>query len=280
MSCHVEETVQPEKLISGQEPEPEISIYERLQIKLRICALQRKGILPALTKLNNAVPGSLYRDGQKGAPLRGKIGEPIPFYEYGIPDAKKPYDETKDKCPFECYMDGRGHYYLFGPNGSGDFFPTFNINGKLFGLFIIRKKENKYAMTGGMKDESTDTTFTDAGLREFFEEAYAGITDENKEKLCEHLLMNATPQLIYEGVMDDKRNTNHAYGYSCIMNLHFDCNYVDSIMQMFQSNLSHCKEETLGTEIVEITPDFITNQVWSTHQSTIKAVYNHYIKSA
>jgi hypothetical protein len=275
MSCGVEETVQPKFKISGQELV--ISNYEKLQIKLRICALQRKGILPALIKLNNADPGSLYRDGQKGAPARGNIGEPTPFYEFGIPAAKEPYDETKHKCPFECYMDGRGHYYLFGPNGSGDFFPTFKINDKLFGLFIIRKKENKYAMTGGMKDDSTDTTFTDAGLREFFEEAYANITDENKEKLCGHLLNNATPQLIYEGVMDDKRNTNHAYGYSCIMNLHFDGCYIDSIMQIFQLMLSHCKEETFGAEIVEITPEFIKNQIWTTHQSTIETVYNYYM---
>jgi hypothetical protein len=275
LSCGVEETEKSEINISELSL---ISNYEKLQIKLRNCALQKKGILPALTKLKNAEPGSLYRDGQKGAPARGMLGEPVPFYEFGIPAATEPYDETKHKCPFECYMNGRGHYYLFGPNGSGDFFPTFKMNGKLFGLFIIRKKEKKYAMTGGMKDDRTDKTFTDAGLREFFEEAFAGITDNGKEILCGLLLNNALPQLIYEGCMDDKRNTNQAYGYSCIMNLHFEGSEAEIviIIETFTSLISHCESETIGAEIVEITPEFIENQVWSTHKSTIEVVYKHY----
>lgn len=253
-----------------------ISNYEKLKIKLRLCALAKKGILPPLTKLTNAEPGSLYRDGQKGAPARGKIGEAVPFYEFGIPAAPEPYDETKHKCPFECYMIGRGHYYIYGGNGSGDFLFTFKINNKLFGLFIIRKKENKYAMPGGMKDDS-DETFTDAGIREFFEEAFSRISDINKEKLCEILLNNTNPQLIYEGVMDDKRNTNHAFGYSCIMNLHSDSIETESIIDCVNSNISHCEKETLGAKIIEITPEFIESQVWSTHQSTIKVIYKHYM---
>ena len=242
-------------------------------------AAKKKGIVPPLTELKNAKANMLYRDGQKGAGCRGnekQTGENAPFYEVlGLPEPIEPYDASKHKCPFECYMNGRGHYHHYGVNGSGDFKLSFMIKGKLYGLFIIRKKEKKHAMPGGMK-EISEEFFTDAALRELFEEAFSKASESEIETLC-GLFLKGSPKLIYEGVMDDKRNTNQAYGYSCVMNIHFDGEDALEIMETIRSMLSHCENETIGAEIVEITDEFIQHQLWSTHRSSIEAVKNYYL---
>lgn len=251
--------------------------------KLKVClskkAAERKGIVAPLVRLKNAQPNMLYRDGQKGAGPRGdetQTGKNAPFYEGpGLPEPIEPYDASKHECPYECFINGRGHYFVYGPNGSGDLLLTFMINGKLYGLFIIRKKEKKHAMPGGMK-EISEEFFTDAALRELFEEAFSKASEAQIEKLCE-ICIKGNPKLIYEGVMDDKRNTNQAYGYSCVMNIHFDGEDALEIMETIRSMLSPCENETIGAEIVEITSEFIENQLWSTHRSSIEAVKGYYV---
>lgn len=256
-----------------------ISPRDLLKIKLRNAAAKKNGIVPQLTKLKNAEPGSLYREGQKGAPHRGteeQTGEKAPFYEVsGLPAPPEPFDPAKHTCPFECFMNGRGHYFVFGPNGSGDLFITFMIKGKLYGLFIIRKKEKKHAIPGGMKD-TDEVAFTDAGLRELTEEAFSKASESDIDKLFS-ILLKGEPRLVYEGAMDDKRNTNQAYGYSCVMNIHFDGEDAEEIMHEIEALISACEKETIGAEIVEITSNFIENQLWSTHRSSIEAVLSHYV---
>jgi hypothetical protein len=269
------------ELSSGLTYVGKVGLTPRQKIKLFLSkkAAERKGILPPLFRLKNAQPKMLYRDGQKGAGPRGdesQTGENAPKYEGpGLPDPIEPYDASKHKCPFECYMNGRGHYFVYGPNGSGDLLLTFMIDGKLYGLFIIRKKEKKHAMPGGMK-EISEEFFTDAALRELFEEAFSKASESQIETLCE-LFLKGNPKLIYEGVMDDKRNTNQAYGYSCVMNIHFDGEDASKIMEKISLMLSPCEKETIGAEFVEITPEFIENQLWSTHRSSIEAVKGYYV---
>ena len=292
MSCssYELETEQPEILISGTSlmsiSEDEFSNYQKLQQHLTTFSLERRkhaSLISELTELYNAKPGSLYRDGtKKFHPKRGTVeqtGDTAPFFESPtIPATEELYNAEKHKNPFECYLNGRGDYFKYGPNGSGDLCVTFNLNKKIYCLFIIRKREQKYAMPGGMNNDFE--SFIHAALREFFEEAYAGITDNDKELVCGLLLNKGILQRIYEGIMDDSRNTNQAFGYSSMTNVHFEGPDANIIMAQFNSRLNHCKDETCGANIVELTPEFIETQVWSTHQPAIKAVYAHHVANA
>ena len=302
MSCAVE-VEEPEMLISEQPlmetfleeietiteeaavlviTEDGLSNHQKLQNHLTEFSIARrtqKSLIHDLTELQNAKPESLYRNGiKKFHPKRGtaeQTGENAPFYESPtIPVAEELYNAVKHKNPFECYINGRGDYFKFGANGAGDFCVTFKVNEKTYCLFIIRKKENKFAMPGGMNNDFE--SFIHAALREFFEEAYAGISVNDTEILCDLLLNKGILQRIYEGIMDDSRNTNQAFGYSSITNVHFDGPEAESIMAVFESLLSPCQEETGGANIVELTPDFIEEKVWSTHHPAIKAVYAHH----
>jgi hypothetical protein len=260
----------------------ELSNHEKLQNRLTAFSLDKstkKALINDVTELQNAKPESLYRNGIKMFhPKRGNAeqsGDNAPFYESPtIPAPEEVYNAVKHKNPFECYLNGRGDYYKFGPNGSGDFCVTFAVNKTTYCLFINRKKENKFAMPGGMNNDCE--SFIHAALREFFEEAYAGISVSDKEILCSLLLNKGILQCIYEGIMDDSRNTNQAFGYSSITNAHFEGEEAEFIMALFDSKLNHCQYETSGACIVELTPDFIESHVWSTHHAAIKAVYAHH----
>lgn len=259
-----------------------ISASSTLIQNLRKCAKEDTSILPKITELKNAAPGALYRDGQKGAPARGKVGEETPFYEFkGLPEKSIPYDEGKHKCPFECYMNGSGQLFNYGENECGDLFITFEEEAEeegkekqISGLFIIRKKENKYAMPGGIKDDA-DETAADTGVREFFEEAFDKISPSGYEEVCE-ILLKGKPKLVKKDTMDDNRNTNWSFVTSTIINIHHKGSEVKANMEKIRKLISHNEKETLGAEICKITPEFREKYVWNTHLKLIDAIYNYY----
>ena len=232
-------------------------------------------IINPTDKLTQAQPEALYHGGARGAPPRGKIGDSPPFYERAGLPANNIVDSPK--CIFECYMDGRGHLYYKGPNGTADLMLTFNVKGVLYGLFIRRKKEDKHAMPGGMID--TNESFAETCIREFFEEAYAGLSSLEKNLLLNYLLYNGEIKYIYKGIMDDSRNTNDAWIESTIINIHIDNEYSEEFMNKFKILLSPCEKETLGAEIAVINPDFIETTVWKTHQKAISAVYEYHMNN-
>ena len=98
-------------------------------------------IIKPTDKLTQAQPEALYHGGARGAPPRGKIGDSPPFYECdGLP-ANNIVDSPK--CPYECYMNGRGHLYYKGPNGTADLMLTFNVKGVLYGFLLdVKRKIN------------------------------------------------------------------------------------------------------------------------------------------
>jgi len=233
-------------------------------------------IIKPTDKLTQAQPEALYHGGTRGAPPRGKLGDSPPFYERdGLPAIKQHIDSPK--CPYECYMNGRGHLYYKGPNGTADLMLTFNVKGVLYGLFIRRKKEDKHAMPGGMID--TNESFAETCIREFFEEAYTGLSSLKTENLLNYLLYNGKIKYIYKGIMDDSRNTNYAWIESTIINIHIDNEYSEEFMNKFKILLSPCEKETLGAEIAVINPDFIETKVWKTHQTAISAVYDYHMNN-
>ena len=253
-----------------------VSASTTLIENLRKCAREDTSILSKLTELKKVAPGTLYRDGQKGAPARGKVGEEVPFYEFhGLPAKTTPYDETKHKCPFECYMNGSGQLFHYGENECGDLLLTFeDEDGGVSGLFIIRKKEKVHAMPGGITEDS-DPTAADTGLREFTEEVCDGISPSEYEELCKILLLGK-PKLIKKDTMDDNRNTNWAFVTSTIMNIHFKGPGVKAIIEALRKFMRLNEKETLGAEICKITPEFIEKCVWSTHAKVIEAVRKYY----
>lgn len=232
-------------------------------------------IIKPTAKLTQAQPQALYHGGARDAPLRGKEGDIPPFYERAGLPANHIVDSPK--CIFECYMVGRGHLYYKGPNGTADLMLTFNVKGVLYGLFIRRKKEDKHAMPGGMID--TNESFAETCIREFFEEAYAGLSSLEKNLLLNYLLYNGEIKYIYKGIMDDSRNTNDAWIESTIINIHIDNKYSEEFMNKCKILLSPCEKETLGAEIAVINPDFIETTVWKTHQKAISAVYEYHMNN-
>lgn len=114
-------------------------------------------------------------------------------------------------------LSGRGLLGHWGPNHAGDPVVTrwADKDKKILEIILIKRKDTgERALPGGMVDAGEHVST--AIKREFIEEAMN--SNSNAEKQIEELFKTATP--IYEGYMDDPRNTDNAWMETQAVNMH------------------------------------------------------------
>ncbi|MGB4761935.1 MAG: NUDIX domain-containing protein [Candidatus Saccharimonas sp.] len=96
----------------------------------------------------------------------------------------------------ENLPEGKGDFYHWGPNYTVD--PVVIAGGETPSvLLILRKKDLQWALPGGFVDP-TDANVATAALRELYEETSLQLND-------------TSPELVYEGPVEDPRSTREAW---------------------------------------------------------------------
>ena len=119
-------------------------------------------------------------------------------------------------------MAERGYLGKWGPNHAADPIVTRHhpSTGQLQVAAIVRRDTGRIALPGGMVDagETVSTTVR----REFVEEA-VNISDEEERTMAMQLLdkLFANGRLVYQGYVDDARNTDNAWMETAAF--HFHC---------------------------------------------------------
>jgi len=119
-------------------------------------------------------------------------------------------------------ITGRGALWSWGPNHAADPIVTKIENGQVFMVAIKRRDNGQWAIPGGMVDPGEKVSAT--LRREFEEEAGAVETEEEKKNLHEmlnQLFSEKNSKRIYQGYVDDPRNTDNAWMETAAY--HFHC---------------------------------------------------------
>jgi len=120
-------------------------------------------------------------------------------------------------------ISGRGTLWNWGPNHAADPIVTkTDQDGHVYMVAIKRKDNGQWAIPGGMVDPGEKVSAT--LRREFEEEAGAVETEEEKKHLSEllnQLFSEKNSKRIYQGYVDDPRNTDNAWMETAAY--HFHC---------------------------------------------------------
>jgi ADP-ribose pyrophosphatase len=132
-------------------------------------------------------------------------------------------------------ISGRGLLGKWGPNHAADPVLTKwktdestknkiidSISGKPILMFvaILRKNDNEWAIPGGMVDPGETISMT--LKREFTEEALNSLSDSQSEININQIFQNG--YLLYQGYVDDPRNTDNSWMETQVFNYHDDAN--------------------------------------------------------
>eukprot|EP00033_Pygsuia_biforma_P001113 GCRY01001269.1.p1 GENE.GCRY01001269.1~~GCRY01001269.1.p1 ORF type:complete len:297 (-),score=57.16 GCRY01001269.1:239-1129(-) len=134
-----------------------------------------------------------------------------------------------------CGVTGRGLLGKWGPNFAADpIVSTFkrdasgaivtNAGKPILQVVLIQRKDTgEFALPGGMVDFGEKLSLT--AKREFSEEALNFLESSEKEKkeaneLIDTLFASENAQLIYQGIVDDPRNTNNAWMETSVFVFH------------------------------------------------------------
>ncbi|KAI1712914.1 NUDIX domain-containing protein [Ditylenchus destructor] len=116
-------------------------------------------------------------------------------------------------------LRGRGMLGAWGPCHAADaIISRFRPGTRILEAVLVRRKDNnKWAMSGGFVDrnmeEAKDPSI--AAIREFTEEAL-----NNKEDAMLEVFWNNSKVQIYEGYVDDERNTDNSWMITNVYNFH------------------------------------------------------------
>uniref|UniRef100_A0A7E4VEJ4 Nudix hydrolase domain-containing protein n=1 Tax=Panagrellus redivivus TaxID=6233 RepID=A0A7E4VEJ4_PANRE len=126
------------------------------------------------------------------------------------------YSLDKDGAPLNPIgrtgLRGRGILGRWGPNHAADPIVSRIVDGKLQFVAIQRSDTGEWAIPGGMVDAGETVSAT--LKREFTEEALNNVSAEALEDLWK----NGTT--LYEGYVDDPRNTDNAWMETSVVNFH------------------------------------------------------------
>jgi len=122
-------------------------------------------------------------------------------------------------------MTGRGLLGKWGPNFAADSVITREMSGGRFEvLLILRADTGEWALPGGMVDPGEKAA--QAAKREFEEEAANFGSEADREAF--HFAADQVwggASLIYQGYVDDPRNTDNAWLETCCYHFHSDAHF-------------------------------------------------------
>ncbi|KAL3104130.1 hypothetical protein niasHS_002157 [Heterodera schachtii] len=111
-------------------------------------------------------------------------------------------------------LRGRGLFGRWGPNHAADAIVSRRLaNGQLQFVAIERRDTGELALPGGMLNKGEPPI--EAAIREFSEEALGGHRREDK---LEYFWKKG--KTVYQGYVDDHRNTDNAWGETTAVNFH------------------------------------------------------------
>lgn len=174
--------------------------------------------------------------------LERKIGSyegDVQFDSQGYP--QNPYTRTG--------IRGRGLLGKWGANFAADpIISRINPDNEAFEIVVIRRSDtDEWAIPGGMVDEGEDVSQTVE--REFKEEAGVSID------------MSAA-ELVYQGYVDDPRNTDNAWMETTAKHLHLDSEFAQQVALQ-------AGDDAKAVRWLEITPETISS-LYASHGSMIR----------
>ncbi|KAI1730032.1 NUDIX domain-containing protein [Ditylenchus destructor] len=119
-------------------------------------------------------------------------------------------------------LRGRGTLGKWGPNHAADAIVSRMVNGKLQFVGISRSDNGEWAIPGGMVDKGEDQARVTA-IREFIEEALNSKVNSELEEFWKH------GEQIYQGYVDDQRNTDNSWMETTAFNFHDASNTLDDV---------------------------------------------------
>ncbi|XP_075977667.1 ADP-ribose pyrophosphatase, mitochondrial [Anticarsia gemmatalis] len=176
-------------------------------------------------------------------------------------------------------VTGRGVLGRWGPNHAAD--PIVTSWKRLENGEIEHDKANKpilqfvaikrgdtgeWALPGGMVDPGEKVTAT--AVREFMEEATNSDTmseDEKKAWLDKFVKFFEGGDVVYQGYIDDHRNTDNAWMESAAYNFHDNNGSIVGGMRL------HAGSDAAGVRWVDITPEL---KLYASHKEIVTDVYN------
>lgn len=176
-------------------------------------------------------------------------------------------------------ITGRGVLGRWGPNHAADPVVTCwkrlnngeiahdKVSNKPILQFVAVKRSDtgEWALPGGMVDPGEKVTTT--AVREFREEATNSDTmteDEKKDWLERFNTFFSGGDVVYEGYIDDHRNTDNAWMESTAYNFHDNDGSVVGSMKL------HAGSDAAGVSWVDITPDL---KLYASHNEIVMEVY-------
>ncbi|CAD5212062.1 unnamed protein product [Bursaphelenchus okinawaensis] len=148
-------------------------------------------------------------------------------------------------------LRGRGILGKWGPNHAGDPIVSRFKDGKLQFIGIKRGDTGEWALPGGMVDPGETATST--AKREFTEEALDNVEDKNLDDLFN------SGKVLYEGYVDDHRNTDNSWMETTVINFHDDKDVLSKAKVKAGSDAAHVEFVTVesGIELYASHNDFV-----------------------
>ncbi|KRY22419.1 ADP-ribose pyrophosphatase, mitochondrial [Trichinella patagoniensis] len=176
-------------------------------------------------------------------------------------------------------MSGRGCLGRWGPNHAVDPIVTrwkchtdgtIQVNGTtnrpiLQFVSVLRGDSHEWAIPGGMVDAGE--LVTDALKREFMEEAFdiLNVSSQHQKASIEKLVAESFQQaeVIYQGYVDDPRNTDNAWMETAAYNIH------DETGEQLGSTELKAGSDAVGAKWTDISSDA---KLYASHSEMLKAV--------
>ncbi|XP_060803532.1 ADP-ribose pyrophosphatase, mitochondrial [Amyelois transitella] len=177
---------------------------------------------------------------------------------------------------------GRGILGRWGPNHAADPVVTrwkrlesgelvHDDNDKPILQFVAIKRGDtgEWALPGGMVDPGEKVTTT--AVREFQEEAMNALVmskEEREEWTKKFEKFFSEGEVVYEGYVDDRRNTDNAWMETVAYNFHDDSGSVVGALNL------HAGDDAVGVRWVDATPNI---SLYASHDSILKEVVNRHL---
>uniref|UniRef100_A0A2A4IXN3 Nudix hydrolase domain-containing protein n=2 Tax=Heliothis virescens TaxID=7102 RepID=A0A2A4IXN3_HELVI len=180
---------------------------------------------------------------------------------------------------------GRGVLGRWGPNHAADPVVTRwkrNENGEIIRdkssnkpilqcVVVKRRDTGEWALPGGMVDPGEKVSAT--AVREFQEEAMNSLVlaeDQKKAWFQRFEKFFEEGNVVYQGYIDDHRNTDNAWMESVAYSFHDNSGSTVGVLTL------HAGDDAVGVQWVDITPDMT---LYASHKQVVMEVFNKYLSS-